>query len=44
MSNIRFFKGEENGTIIENDGYEYSIFTEQYTKAFKLITDLLEFM
>lgn len=41
MSNIRFFKGEENGTIIENDGYEYSIFTEQYTKAFKLITDLL---
>lgn len=41
MSNIRFFKGEENGTIIENDGYEFSIFTEQYTKAFKLITDLL---
>lgn len=41
MPNIRFFKGEENGTIIENDDHEYSIFSEQYIKAFKLITDLL---
>lgn len=41
MSNIRFFKGEENGIVIEKDGNKDSIFAEQYTKAFKLIKDLL---
>lgn len=40
MSNIRFYKGEENGTIIEK-GNKDSIFAEQYTKAFKLIKDIL---
>ena len=37
---LRFYKGDENGVVIEHGDYENSIFRNQYTQALKLIEEL----
>jgi len=33
---IIFYKGDENGIVVEKNYYEYSLFTDQYKKAFEV--------
>lgn len=39
---IFFYKGDENGVVIEKKDYEKSIFRNQYTQALQLISELSE--
>ena len=39
---IYFYKGDENGVVIEKKDYEKSIFRNQYTQALQLISELSE--
>lgn len=41
MNSIKFYKGEENGLVVETDNMVESIFVEQYIQAFKQIDKLL---
>lgn len=42
MLAINFYKGEENGIVVEKDNMDVSIFSEQYQKANLLLADLLK--
>ena len=37
---IKFYKGDENGVVIEKSGYDKSIFRNQYAQALELIDEL----
>lgn len=39
---IRFYKGDENGVVIEKRGYDKSIFRNQYVQALELIDELAD--
>ena len=39
---IKFYKGDENGVVIEKSGYDKSIFRNQYAQALELIDELAD--
>lgn len=41
MENIKFYKGEETGEVIETKGYGSSIFADNYKQAFGLLQDIV---
>lgn len=41
MKTIKFYRGEENGIVVEHDNYEDSIFRDQYVKALLTVNRVL---
>lgn len=41
MENVKFYKGEETGEVIETKGYKDSIFSDNYKQAFGLLYEIV---